>query len=618
MGVCMLKPIENSAREIKCLDGLWDFCLDKNHEGHAKEFWKGPLPKSTPIAVPSSYNDIYGCPEVKNHVGDVWYQTEIRIPRGFKDRRIVLRFGSVTHKGTVWVNDTKVAYHNGGYTPFEADITELVEAGSTARVTVCCDNTLNWETLPPGIVTKNAAGEDRQIYFHDFFNYAGIHRSVLLYSTAKAYVDDITVVTDVSEDLKVGTVKVNLSNKCTCPKCDVKELTFKTKLVTNCGKVVAEAEGADFTLTVNDPKLWQPGNAYLYNLVVNLMKGDEVVDEYTLRVGIRSVKVDGTKFLINHKPFYFKGFGRHEDTIVRGKGFDYASMVNDHALMQWIGANSYRTSHYPYAEEQMDYADEHGIVVIDETPAVGLNLGLAIISGNKNIIPKKLFSEEAAGSKLQEVHKEAIRELIQRDKNRPSVVIWSIANEPDGIAEGAREYFAPLADYARSLDPTRPLTCVNVMYSPAKEDTLSDLFDVCCINRYYGWYNFSGDLSAARIAFKQELEEWVERLNQPIIITEYGVDTMAGLHSIQSEMWSEEYQIKWLAMCHQLFTENDAVVGEHIWNFADFATSQGIIRVGGNKKGIFTRERQPKSAAFKVRERWTSVDCADKPTVYQF
>lgn len=613
--VRMLKPIENDVREIKNLDGLWDFVVDYNHEGHEKEFWKSELPESCKIAVPSSYNDIYSCAKVKDHVGDVWYQTTIRIPKGFADRRIVLRFGSVTHKATVWVNDTKVAYHNGGYTPFEADITKLVEAGSTARVTVCCDNILNWETLPPGVVTKNAAGDTRQLYFHDFYNYAGIHRSVLLYSTAKAWVDDITVVTDVSEDLKVGTVKVTLAKSCACEK-DNTNYTFKTKLVTNCGKVVAEAEGDEFTLTINEPKLWNPGKAYLYNLVVSLMNGSECVDEYTLRVGIRSVRIDGTKFLINHKPFYFKGFGRHEDYIVRGKGFDYASMVNDHALMKWIGANSYRTSHYPYAEEQMDFADENGIVVIDETPAVGLNLGLGIMTGNKDVLPKKLFSEEGAGSKLQAVHKEAIRELIQRDKNRPSVVIWSIANEPDGIAEGAREYFAPLADYARKLDPTRPITCVNVMFAPAKTDTLSDLFDICCINRYYGWYVFSGDLNAARVAFKQELDEWVERLHQPIIITEYGVDTMAGLHSNTAEMWSEEYQSKWLSMCHQIFSEHEAVVGEHIWNFADFATSQGIIRVGGNKKGIFTRERQPKSAAFKVRERWTSVALDEKPTVY--
>ena len=105
--------------------------------------------------------------------------------------------------------------------------------------------------------------------------------------------------------------------------------------------------------------------------------GDAPVDAYALPVGIRTVRVDGTRFLINGEPFYFTGFGKHEDTAVRGKGHDDAFMVHDFALLEWLGANSFRTSHYPYAEEVLDYADRHGIVVIDETAAVGLNMGLA-------------------------------------------------------------------------------------------------------------------------------------------------------------------------------------------------------------------------------------------------
>ncbi len=163
--------------------------------------------------------------------------------------------------------------------------------------------------------------------------------------------------------------------------------------------------------------------------------------------------------------------------------------------------------------------------------------------------------------------------------------MWSIANEPDTRPQGAREYFAPLAEATRKLDPTRPITCVNVMFCDAHTDTISDLFDVLCLNRYYGWYVQSGDLETAEKVLEKELLAWQEKLHQPIIITEYGVDTLAGLHSMYTDMWSEEYQCAWLDMYHRVFDRVSAVVGEQVWNFADFATSQGILRVGGNKKG---------------------------------
>ena len=191
--------------------------------------------------------------------------------------------------------------------------------------------------------------------------------------------------------------------------------------------------------------------------------------------------------------------------------------------------------------------------------------------------------------------------------------MWSSANERDTRPQGAREYFAPLAEATRKLDPTRPITCVNVMFCDAHTDTISDLFDVLCLNRYYGWYVQSGDLETAEKVLEKELLAWQEKLHQPIIITEYGVDTLAGLHSMYTDMWSEEYQCAWLDMYHRVFDRVSAVVGEQVWNFADFATSQGILRVGGNKKGIFTRDRKPKSAAFLLQKRWTGMNFGEKP-----
>jgi beta-glucuronidase len=123
------------------------------------------------------------------------------------------------------------------------------------------------------------------------------------------------------------------------------------------------------------------------------------------------------------------------------------------------------------------------------------------------------------------------------------------------------------------------------------------------LNRYYGWYVNTGDLAGAEIAWTQELEAWAGD-GKPIIITEYGADTLPGNHSLTPQPWSEEYQVAYLDMNHRVFDSIPAVVGEHVWNFADFATTSGIMRLDGNKKGAFTRDRHPKSAAFALRRRW--------------
>jgi beta-glucuronidase len=368
------------------------------------------------------------------------------------------------------------------------------------------------------------------------------------------------------------------------------------------GVEVASGTGASGSLRVPAVHKWAPGDGYLYDLELQLLSGGEVVDRYHQSVGVRTVRVDGIRFLINEEPFYFTGFGKHEDIPVIGKGHNDAFLLHDFELLRWIGANSFRTSHYPYSEDVLDYADRQGIVLIDETAAVGLNMGLGGgIFGGQGYTT---FSPETANDVTQQVHAQAIRELIARDKNHPSVVLWSIANEPESETEAAENYFRPLFDVAREADPTRPVGFVNVMLAPHGQCRVSQFADVLMLNRYYGWYVNTGDLDAAETAWEQELNAWAGE-GKPIIITEYGADTYPGLHSVVANSpWTEEYQVEYLDMNHRVFDRVDAVVGEQVWNFADFTTTSGIMRVGGNKKGVFTRDRQPKAAAHALRRRW--------------
>ena len=141
------------------------------------------------------------------------------------------------------------------------------------------------------------------------------------------------------------------------------------------------------------------------------------------------------------------------------------------------------------------------------------------------------------------------------------------------------------------------------------KDLVAPAMDVICMNRYYGWYIKGGyEISDAEEAFREEMDRWQAKgLDKPFVFTEYGGDTLASEHKLPSVMWSQEYQDETLEMQHRVFDSYDFVRGEQIWNFADFQTTEGLMRVDGNKKGVFTRQRQPKSVAYLLKKRWESL-----------
>lgn len=171
----MLKPLETATRERKDLSGIWSFKTQPGGVGETEHWFEAELVGAREMAVPSSFNDIVPGRDLRGYVGDVYYQTTVRVPRGWEGERIVLRFDSATHRARVWVNDTAVVDHLGGYLPFEAHVTDHVSAGEEFRLTVKVDNRLHWDSIPPGFVQECKSGPV-QMQMHDFFNYAGIHR----------------------------------------------------------------------------------------------------------------------------------------------------------------------------------------------------------------------------------------------------------------------------------------------------------------------------------------------------------------------------------------------------------------------------------------------------------
>ena len=189
---------------------------------------------------------------------------------------------------------------------------------------------------------------------------------------------------------------------------------------------------------------------------------------------------------------------------------DLPIIAKDFNLIKWIGANSFRTSHYPYSEELMDMADEQGIVVIDECPAVGL-------SDFNDVV----FAQ----------HVQTIREMIQRDKNRASVVMWSVANEPDSSNTKALDYFKKIRAQVKSFDTTRPIT--GAISAGFNADHMSDSLDVLMINRYWGWYQETGyPQLIVNLLVNDLANNWYETRKKPIMISEYGADTVPGLHMV--------------------------------------------------------------------------------------
>lgn len=593
----MLYPRETESRELKDLCGIWRFKIDKENKGYEQKWYLHPLEDTIPMPVPSSYNDITQDSEICNHIGDVWYERTFLVPLSWKDKRIILRIGAAAHTAKVFINGIEVLTHKGGFLPFEMEINDYIIPENENRLTILVNNILEWDSLPPGFIKEyndelHPHGYKTQEYLFDFFNYSGIHRPVILYTTPKNYISDITVVTDIENNTGKVHYKIEIKGQIDA---------IKVKLFDKKGEKIAESEDKEGELIVPNAVFWDINNPYLYKLNVVTEINNFVEDSYYLPIGIRTIDVKGKKFYLNGKPIYFKGFGKHEDADIRGKGYDPVIAVKDFNLLKWVGANSFRTSHYPYADEIMNLADEEGILIIDEVPAVGMNF-----FNNQ----EKVFQKNRVNEKTLETHLNTLRELISRDKNHPSVVMWSIGNEAATYEEESFDYFKRLIDEARKLDPTRPVTIVESSFPD--ETKIGELVDVICVNRYYSWYSDPGRLELIEYQLVRELKKWHELYKKPVIITEYGADTIAGLHSYPPVMFSEEYQCEMLNKYHKVFDKLDFVIGEHVWNFADFATKQEIRRVMGNKKGIFTRQRQPKMAAFLLKKRWEQEKCKEE------
>ena len=589
-----LFPQENSNRSISDLSGIWEFKKDPENIG-IKNQWFNGLTETRSIAVPGSWNEQFT--DSRDYLDAVWYQTEAFVPENWSDEEVWIRFGSVNYHATVWVNGRQLGIHEGGHLPFAFDISKVTKTGEKNTIVVRVENELKPSRVPTGDVPNGFFSNYPKSNF-DFFPYAGINRKVWLYTLPKkGKISDLTVKTNFEKTTGKVTVAIE---KVGAVKSGEVILTGDKNSITKSFKF--SKDKATVEIDVPQVNLWSIENPFLYDLKVVIKDNDTPLDQYQLPIGIRTVAVNEKTILLNGEPVFLKGFGKHEDFPIFGRGVANPVIVKDYALLKWIGANSYRTSHYPYDEEYYRMADREGILIIDEIPAVGL-----FFHGDKNDVAER-----------QRMCKQYLEELYYRDKNHPSVIMWCVANEPfpekiNFSIEGGEPTdpdsivaFQELFDLIRSLDNTRLTTLVGVMGGPLEWIGLAD---VICINRYWGWYAQSGEIAKGAAVLNQEIEGLYSAFKKPIIVSEFGVDTYPGMHAEQPEMFTEEYQKEFIKAYLDVADSKEYVTGMHIWAFADFKTTQGIIRFGGmNYKGVFTRDRKPKMAAHYLKERWTKEE----------
>lgn len=577
----MLYPKMNGFREVIDLSGFFDFKLDPDNVGEEKNWQKG-VESSRSIGIPGSWNEQFI--DTRDYLGPTWHFKKFYVPSSWKEKLVWFRIGAANYYAKVWINGEFIGEHEGGYLPFQFEVTDKVRFGKENFLSVKVDNQLSPERVPPGNIPEEEHPRSvRQRSYpdvnFDFFPYGGIHRPVYLFCTPLDYIEDIAVTTSIEG--KKGLIKYRITKKGGEAKEAFIHLGDENTRLDQ--KTEFRGNMAEGELTIDEATFWSPDNPHLYEMVVELLSPEGApIDEYTLSIGIRTIEVKNDRLYLNGEPIFLKGFGKHEDFPIIGKGLNLPLIVKDYSLMKWIGANSFRTSHYPYSEEMMNMADKEGFLVIDEIPAVGLFFG----KGNKRRLS---------------LCKQYLRELIARDKNHPSVIMWSIANEPHSTKPEAKEFFRQLYEHTKKLDPSRLVTLVSMF--GLKEEALAYV-DVICLNRYYGWYTEPGQLDRASHKLSRELDALYQTYKKPILLSEFGAGAIAGVHAHPAELFSEEYQAELIQKYCEVIESKPYMIGEHVWCFADFKTAQVAYRVALNRKGVFTRTRQPKLAAHLLRKIW--------------
>ncbi|UWZ85311.1 glycoside hydrolase family 2 protein [Occallatibacter riparius] len=521
------------------------------------------------LKVPGDWNT--QDPTLFRFEGVVWYQRDFNF-QPQPNKRTFLHVGAANYRSYVWVNGQHICDHEGGFTPFDCEVTAAVKPGSNF-VVVAVDSTRHVDDIP----TVN----------YDWFDYGGLTRDVSLVTVPSAFIDDYDVhlrhgTTFNAADAAIlsGYIHVEGATAGTPVTLRIREAGVDTHLQTDA------AGRASFEVKAAKLDLWSPENPRLYK--VELAAGD---DRITDEIGFRDVRVEGTRILLNGKPIFLQGANAHAEAPIRtGRVCTDQDVKNLFGYLKDLHANFVRLAHYPHDERMERMADRQGILIWSEIP------NWQRISFDK---PEVFAKDEAL-----------LREMIRRDRNKASVILWSVSNEtPDNPVR--TEFLTRLANEARQLDPTRLITSALNSARPKDgamvlDDKLADALDMVGINEYIGWYVGKPE--------DADNTRWVLP-EKPIIFSEFGAEAKYGNHGGDHARWTEEQQANVLAHQFAMLRKIPQLRGVTPWVLMDFRSpSRNIPKLqdGFNRKGLLS-EKGEKKLAFSVVQKAYEDHSIGKP-----
>ncbi|HAQ37211.1 MAG TPA: glycoside hydrolase family 2 TIM barrel-domain containing protein [Saprospiraceae bacterium] len=575
----------NYMRNGFSLNGQWNYIVDVYESGFynyrwipydeienpgAGAFFLNSKPKSKSdlvefnfdmsptIYVPGDWNSQHE--KLFYYEGTIWYKKSFNIPDFNPGKRYFIHFGAVNYRADVYVNGQKLGMHKGGFTPFHYEMTGIVREKDNF-VIVRVDNKRAADEVP----TLNT----------DWWNYGGITRDVTVYAVEPTFIDDYNIQLDEeNKQLIRGNIRLNGKDKAGQKVIfSIAELNIQKELFTNDDGYV------QFEILSKKIGLWSDTHPKLYDISLET-ETDAIKD----RIGFRQIKTIGPEILLNGEKIFLRGICIHEENPVRG-GRAY-SMDDARILLGWakeLGCNFVRLAHYPHNENIVRLADEMGMLVWEEIPVYW-----TIQWGNEETYQKA---------------EQQLKEMIQRDKNRASVIIWSMANETPQSPE-RNTFLTRLVNTTRSMDPTRLISAAmenhgkkGVKNIAVVEDSFSDMVDIVSFNQYYGWYG--GDIANLKNL------RWEIDINKPVIISEFGAGALQGYHADSLTRWSEEYQEYLYRETLPALRTIPQLSGISPWILADFRSPRRMLspyQEGWNRKGLISQTGNRKKAFYVLQK----------------
>lgn len=563
-----------TSRSTESLNGKWQAIIDPTNVGDWRQIWQEKKPENKPdfveysfdgsplLNVPGDFNT--QMPEITYLEGVVWYKKAFTCNKT-AGKRYFIHFGAVNYVAAVYLNGKLLGNHEGGFTPFQFEITDLAIIGSNSLIVKA-----NNQRLKDGLPGLG----------YDWFNYGGITRDVNLITTPLTYIHDYFIQLKKSSLKKVeGWIQLRGSNISQTVKVKIPELgiDYITK-TDNSGKAIVTFSSKF--------KLWSPENPKLYKVII-----ESETDSVTDAIGFRSIESKGTEILLNGKPLFLKGINIHEENpLTAAKAF---SESDDLILLTWakeLGCNFVRLAHYPHNEHMVKMAEKMGLLVWDELP----------------VYQHIEFATPGVTDKMENM----LKEMIARDKNRCSVFIWSISNETYSTTPNRSEALIELSKKCRAIDDTRLITSVinNQGYNNNTfdvNDPLYNYFDVISLNEYIGWY--------APWQGKPQDTKWKFVASKPVIISEFGGESLYGSHygpTDEAAYWTEEYQEQIYKDQIAMFKTTPNLAGVCPWILVDYRSlgrMHPVYQNGWNRKGLLSDRGDKKKAWYILQEYYKSI-----------